>query len=104
HLRNDQGDIWTRAANYHSRTPQYNAVYRISLIKRAGKWENWLVARFPTFDTIQASKPVMAANTTPRVKLEMPRSSVVNTSMPVGHYNAAAADALEAVFGQKDLF
>ncbi|MBE0262485.1 conjugal transfer protein TrbN, partial [Xylella fastidiosa subsp. fastidiosa] len=48
-------------------------------------------------------KPVMAANTTPRVKVEMPRSSVVNTSMPVGHYNAAAADALEAVFGQKDL-
>ncbi|WP_228762837.1 hypothetical protein [Xylella fastidiosa] len=50
----------------------------------------------------------MAANTTPRVKVEMPRSSVVNTSMPVGHYNAAAAaaaaaaDALEAVFGQKD--
>ncbi|WP_230950295.1 conjugal transfer protein TrbN [Xylella fastidiosa] len=99
HLRNDQGDIWTRAANYHSRTPQYNAVYRTSLIKRAGKWENWLVARFPTFDTIQASKQVMAANTTLRVKLEMPRSSVVNTSMPVGHYNAAAADALEAVFG-----
>ncbi|MGY0343472.1 lysozyme family protein [Xylella fastidiosa] len=103
HLRNDQGDIWTRAANYHSRTPQYNAVYRTSLIKRAGKWENWLVARFPTFDTIQASKPVMEANTTPRVKVEMPRSSVVNTSMPIGHYNAAAADALEAVFGQKDL-
>jgi hypothetical protein len=24
HLKNDQGDIWTRAANYHSRTPQYN--------------------------------------------------------------------------------
>nr|WP_254224883.1 hypothetical protein [Xylella fastidiosa] len=42
----------------------------------------------------------MAANTTPRVKLEIPRSSVVNTSTPVRNYNAAA-DALGAVFGQK---
>ncbi|WP_237715187.1 transglycosylase SLT domain-containing protein [Xanthomonas phaseoli] len=61
HLRNDQGDIWTRAANYHSRTPQYNAVYRAALIKRANKWENWLVARFPTFDATQPGKPVVAA-------------------------------------------
>ena len=113
HLRNDQGDIWTRAANYHSRTPQYNAVYRASLIKRAGKWENWLVARFPTFDATQpGSKPtvaaVAAADATPgagqgatataiaapAVEPATQPVRVVKTSMPVRHYNTAAAAAL----------
>jgi hypothetical protein len=42
HLTNDTGDIWTRAANYHSRTPYYNAIYRTDLITRANKWANWL--------------------------------------------------------------
>jgi hypothetical protein len=42
HLTNDTGDIWTRAANYHSRTPHYNAIYRADLIVRATKWANWL--------------------------------------------------------------
>lgn len=42
HLINDKGDIWTRAANYHSRTPYYNANYRADLIIRANKWANWL--------------------------------------------------------------
>jgi|CXWL01.1.fsa_nt_gi hypothetical protein len=35
HLQNDQGDIWQRAANYHSRTPTYNLIYRSKLIRRA---------------------------------------------------------------------
>lgn len=50
HLRNDRGDIWTRAANYHSRTPALNAIYRSQLIRRAAKWAAWLTARFPTGD------------------------------------------------------
>lgn len=48
HLRQDPGDLWTRAANYHSRTPQYNAVYRRDLIHRATRWADWLQARFAT--------------------------------------------------------
>ena len=32
HLQNDAGDVWQRAANYHSRTPQYNAIYRGKLL------------------------------------------------------------------------
>lgn len=48
HLVNDAGDIWTRAANYHSRTPTYNATYRADLIRRADKWADWLEVRFPT--------------------------------------------------------
>jgi hypothetical protein len=42
HLQKDSGDIWTRAANYHSRTPTYNAVYRADLIIKANKWAKQL--------------------------------------------------------------
>lgn len=47
HLREDRGDIWTRAANYHSRTPRVNERYRVQLIRRASVWERWLAAQFP---------------------------------------------------------
>ena len=46
HIKNDQGDIWTKAANYHSKTPKYNARYRIDLIAKAVKWAAWLEDRF----------------------------------------------------------
>lgn len=48
HIRNDSGDLWTRVANYHSRTPGYNAVYRSDLMRRAARWADWLEARFVT--------------------------------------------------------
>ncbi|PHX40066.1 hypothetical protein AO263_32305 [Pseudomonas sp. NZIPFR-PS5] len=50
HIRNDSGDFWTRAANYHSRTPKYNAVYRANLMRISEKWGNWLAERFVTYD------------------------------------------------------
>ena len=68
HLRKDQGDLWTRAANYHSRTPQYNAVYRADLMRRAVKWADWLEARFVTREV---TKPEAA-----------PVSSVASTRAP----------------------
>ncbi|HEY2257052.1 MAG TPA: transglycosylase SLT domain-containing protein [Variovorax sp.] len=49
HLRHDSGDIWTRAANYHSRTPQYNASYRADLVRKAAKWNSWLQMFFPGY-------------------------------------------------------
>jgi hypothetical protein len=55
HLYNDKGDLWTRAANYHSRTPQYNHVYRADLFRKASKWADWLDARFVTLDMFKAS-------------------------------------------------
>jgi hypothetical protein len=55
HLYKDKGDLWTRAANYHSRTPQYNHVYRADLIQKASKWADWLNARFVTFDMFKES-------------------------------------------------
>ena len=48
HIKNDKGDIWTRVANYHSRTPKYNAKYRADLIAKATKWADWLENRFIT--------------------------------------------------------
>jgi len=51
HIKNDKGDIWTKAANYHSRTPQYNSKYRADLIVRAVKWADWLEDRSPSSTT-----------------------------------------------------
>lgn len=42
HIKNDHGDIWTKASNYHSRTPKYNSKYRADLIVKAVKWADWL--------------------------------------------------------------
>ena len=50
HIKNDEGDLWTRAANYHSRTPEHNAKYRLDLRAKAAKWADWLAARFVTVD------------------------------------------------------
>jgi hypothetical protein len=52
HLRNDRGDVWTRASNYHSRTPRFNARYRADLIRRAGRWATWLDTHFSTHDAV----------------------------------------------------
>ena len=48
HIKNDRGDIRTRAANYHSRTPKYNSKYRNDQITKAIKWTDWLEYRFMT--------------------------------------------------------
>ena len=57
HIRHDSGDLWTRAANYHSRTPRHNAVYRAKLVRAAQKWADWLVQRFRTRDVLAANSP-----------------------------------------------
>lgn len=46
HIQKDQGNIWTKVANYHSRTPKYNAIYRTDLMVKAAKWADWLEERF----------------------------------------------------------
>jgi hypothetical protein len=53
HIRNDRGDLWTKAANYHSKTLQFNAVYRAKLVQKAAKWAGWLEARFVTYDIMK---------------------------------------------------
>lgn len=47
HINKPTGqDFWTRVANYHSKTPELNAVYRSKLIPFAIKWGNWLQQRY----------------------------------------------------------
>lgn len=50
HIKNDKGDVWTKASNFHSYTPQLNAAYRTDLMQKAAKWAKWLDARFVTYD------------------------------------------------------
>lgn len=56
HIQNDQGDIWTKAANYHSRTARHNTIYRADLILKAAKWADWLDARFVTYDLLKSRR------------------------------------------------
>ncbi|MFJ4157224.1 muramidase [Pseudomonas sp. NPDC089752] len=55
HVRNDRGDLWTRVANYHSRTPAINARYRQQVMRRAAYWADWLDARFATQQVAQGT-------------------------------------------------
>ena len=48
HILHDKGDLWTKAANYHSRTPLHNAMYRAKLKVAAGRWASWLGRCFTT--------------------------------------------------------
>jgi hypothetical protein len=69
HITNDPGDLWQRAANYHSRTPYYNQIYREKLLKRATKIATRLditesvgeLAYKPTAQTGQSFKAVKSA-------------------------------------------
>ena len=72
HIRHDKGDIWTRAANYHSRTYRYNVVYRADLMVKAVKWADWLEARFVTFDITKPGAPAL----TPTVQQSAPEKTV----------------------------
>jgi hypothetical protein len=56
HIKRDSGDVWTRAANYHSRTPRYNAPYRAKLITKAAIWANWLSLRVEVYDITTLEK------------------------------------------------
>lgn len=76
HIRNDKGDLWTKAANYHSRTSQYNAVYKADLMRKASKWADWLEARFVTLDVTKAG----ATPLTPRQPT--PAATVVQQAKP----------------------
>jgi Transglycosylase SLT domain len=60
HIKNDSGDLWTRVANYHSRTYIYNTTYRADLMVKAVKWADWLAARFVTYDVTKPGLPASA--------------------------------------------
>lgn len=39
-------DFWVKAANYHSRTPRYNAIYRKKLMALSTEWARWLQTNY----------------------------------------------------------
>lgn len=82
HIKHDKGDLWTRAANYHSKTRHYNAIYRTDLISKAVKWADWLDARFVTYKVnnsdIQKSTP--AATEITKTLVSSPSPKPVNTA------------------------
>jgi len=86
HLKNDKGDLWTKAANYHSRTPRYNAVYRGDLRVKAAKWADWLEARFVTVDVVKAGAVSVTAASAQASRLPSslvaPKKSKPVTSLP----------------------
>ena len=96
HLQHDKDDVWTRAANYHSRTPKYNQIYRADLMKKAAVWGRWLDARFTTYAVTTPSVSPLKNVMVP-VSVNQP---VVHRIKPAStpHYNPQAADALAAVF------
>lgn len=50
HILKDSGDLWTRAANFHSRTRRMNIVYRSDLMRMAARWADWIAARYTTHE------------------------------------------------------
>jgi hypothetical protein len=78
HLVLDQGDLWQRAANYHSRTARYNARYRLMLITRGSYWANWL-DQCPAMSCLDHQAPVKSGGGA--------RSSVSSSSsLPAAEY------------------
>ena len=41
-------NFWLKAANYHSRTPQFNLRYRIKLMMLSVEWAHWLQYTYST--------------------------------------------------------
>lgn len=62
HIKQDSGDLWTRVANYHSRTHVYNAAYRKGLIEKAGKWADWLENRVSVREVAEPEIPEAPLN------------------------------------------
>ncbi|MEQ1531227.1 MAG: transglycosylase SLT domain-containing protein [Methylococcaceae bacterium] len=82
HIKHDKGDLWTRAANYHSKTRHYNAIYRADLMAKAVKWADWLEARFVTYNVNNYDIPKATPEATEITKTIMsaPSPQPVNTA------------------------
>lgn len=95
HLQKDSGDLWTRAANYHSKTPQYNEIYQKDLKKKATVWAYWLNVHFATYPIDKPSTAKAFVKTNRAVRH---RQAPVQ---PVGSdWHHAAERALTETFGQ----
>jgi hypothetical protein len=86
HIKHDKGDLWTRAANYHSRTARYNIIYRTDLITKAVKWADWLDARFVTYNVTKTGAP----DSSPAATLSMePLVTLLQQPVKIAVWNSA---------------
>ncbi|EAX4489611.1 conjugal transfer protein [Escherichia coli] len=94
HIKNDTGDIWTKAANYHSRTPYYNQIYRSMIIPKAAKWEKWIEARFNTFDATNPAEQDKQVQPQPQLAAAMvtPEDKTIATPEQVSATEQAGAE------------
>jgi hypothetical protein len=89
HIRNDKGDIWTKAANYHSRTPKYNTIYRTDLMRKALKWANWLESNFVTMDLTKTE--AAASRPTKPISQDIIQQTAVEATKPTSTVKPVAA-------------
>jgi hypothetical protein len=82
HLQNDQGDIWQRAANYHSRTPYYNRRYRAKLISCATKITQELSV-FSSGKALFSKKPIVQIEQNPKPANTQGSTVVAAYSAPI---------------------
>ncbi|ALS68414.1 hypothetical protein [Pandoraea apista] len=109
HILRDAGDLWTRAANYHSRTPSKNATYRAYILPRAARWQKWLEARFVTYDStagvVEMRVPTQGraehagTSESPALPSTVPLG-VTSNAFRVDPANTPAAKALATVYGR----
>ena len=106
HIRDDKGDLWTRVANYHSRTPVHNARYRALIMAKGARWEAWLSSRYNTYSVngVPVSGGAPAARST-SIPLTITAGYVA--SILAAAFNARITDtwrALEANYGAANSF
>jgi hypothetical protein len=91
HLLNDDGDIWTRAANYHSRTPEYNQTYRADLMVRAAKWASWLKDRFKTSHVVDGIDSKSPTKSDRKLATQLPHTQKNISDMNREYKNVASS-------------
>ena len=44
HIKNDKSnDLWSRVANYHSKTAKFNLLYKEKLLRKVTEWDKWFL-------------------------------------------------------------
>jgi len=91
HLTKDSGEMWTRAANYHSRTPVYNQRYRADLMVRANRWARWLDqfqrSQYATINTYSLQLKIKPVNKAIRVAQATHKTAYVPRRIVVSNPN-----------------
>lgn len=81
HIKSDSGDIWKRVANYHSRTPYFNRIYRAGLLRRAAKIAHRMGFAYKPFDEITSKTAIQGLSS----------DNAINSKTNADRYSAYSA-------------